>query len=85
MKKLEWNNNERPTGRPKAHNYAPEIYHLIMLAIREFSVRVCTIDALPDPDVQIAWTNDVWKNACNTVEEEYELTDRVISLVSLSS
>lgn len=55
-----------------------------MLAIREFSVRVCTRTALPDPEVQIAWANEVWKNACKTVEEEYEITDRVIGLVSLS-
>ena len=52
-----------------------------MLAAREFSVHVCTINALPNPDVQITWVSEVWKNACKTVEEEYEITDRVISLV----
>ena len=53
LKWLEWNNNQKPTGHPKVHDYVPEIYHLIMLAIREFSVCVCTQNALPDPEVQI--------------------------------
>ena len=84
LKWLEWNNNQKPTGHPKVHDHVPEIYHLIMLAIREFSVCVCTQNALPDPEVQITWANEVWTNTCKMVEEEYEVTDCVISLVSSS-
>ena len=83
VKKVEWNNNQQPAGRPKAHDYVPEVYHLIMLAIREFSVCVCTLDALPDPETQVTWANDVWENSWKTVDEEYEITDRVIGLVRL--
>ena len=82
LKRLEWNNNQRPTGHLKAHDHAPEIYHLIVLAIHEFSVCVCTQTALPDPEVQITWANEVWTNTCKMVEEEYEVIDCVIGLVS---
>ena len=84
LKRLQWNNNQRPTGHPKVHGYVPEIYHLIMLAIHEFLVHVCTQTAFPDPEVQITWANEVWTNTCQTVEEEYEVTDHVINLVSSS-
>ena len=83
VKKVEWNNNQQPAGRLKAHDYVPEVYHLIMLAIREFSVRVCTPDALPDPETQVTWANNVWENSWKTVDEEYEITDQVIGLVRL--
>lgn len=81
VKKLEWNNNLQPTRHPKACDYVPEVYHLIMLAIHEFLACVCTLDALPDPETQATWANVVWENSWKSVDKEYELTDRVVSLV----
>ena len=75
VKKLEWNNNQWPTGCPKAHGYVPEVYHLIMLAICEFSALVCTLDTLPNPETQATWANVVWENSWKTVDKEYKLTD----------
>lgn len=85
VKKVEWNNNKPPTGRPKARDYAPDIYHLILVACREFSVRVCTEDPLPSPETQITWASQVWENSCKKVEDEYELTDRIVGLVRYRS
>ena len=80
VKKLEWNNNQWPTGHPTAHDCVPEVYHLIMLAICEFSACVCILDALPDPETQATWANVIWENAWKTVDEDYEL-DPVVGLV----
>lgn len=55
-----------------------------MVATREYSARVCALDALLDPEKQIAWANEVWEHAWQKVEEEYEITDHVIGLVRLS-
>ena len=81
VKKLEWNDNLQPTRHPKICDYVPEVYHLIMLAIHEFLACVCILDALPDPETQATWANVVWENSWKSVDKEYGLTDRVVSLV----
>ena len=36
----------------------------------------------PELNQQIAWAQEAWKQACEVVKEEYELTDRILALVS---
>ena len=83
LKPLRWLNDQAPTGRPKAHDYDHDICLLIVKSCHEFSARVCTQDALPDPEVQIHWSREIWEAACKVVDENYECSDRVIRLVSI--
>jgi hypothetical protein len=83
LKPLRWLNDQAPTGRPKAHDYDHDICRLIVKSCHEFSARVCTQEALPDPEMQINWSREIWEAACKVVDENYECSDRVIGLVSI--
>lgn len=83
LKPLRWLNDQPPTGRPKAHDYDHDICQLIIKSCREFSARVCTQEALPDPEMQIKWSREIWEAACKVVDENYECSDRIIGLVSI--
>ena len=80
--KCEWRNGEAPTGRPGARDYELEVSGLILQAIREFEARVVTQDPVPLPDKQTSWVSECWTHACAKNDEEYELPDRIIGLVS---
>ena len=82
-KPLRWLNDQAPTGRPKAHDYDYDICQLIIKSCREFSARVCAQEALPEPEMQINWSREIWEAACKVVDENYECSDRVIGLVSI--
>lgn len=82
LKPLRWLNDQAPTGRPKAHDYDHGICQLIVKSCHEFSARVCTKDALPNAELQITWSREIWVAACAVVDENYECSDRVIGLVS---
>ena len=82
LKPLRWLNNQAPTGRPKAHDYDHDICHLIIKSCHEFSARVCTQEALPEPETQINWSREIWETTCKVVEENYECSDCVVGLAS---
>lgn len=77
----QWLNGQAPTGRPKAHDYEHDVCGLIIKACHDFESRVCSLDAKPDLDKQILWAKDAWKKVCDTVDINYELTDRILGLV----
>jgi hypothetical protein len=77
----QWLNGQAPTGRAKAHDYEHDVCHLIIKACHDFKSRVCSLDAKPDLDKQILWAKDAWKKACEVVDTNYELTDRILGLV----
>jgi hypothetical protein len=80
--KCKWRNGEAPTGRPGAQDYELEVSSLILTSIREFEARVVTLDPMPLPDKQTTWVTECWTNAYAKLKEKYELTDRIIGLVS---
>jgi hypothetical protein len=83
LKPLRWLNDQAPTGGPKAHDYDHDICRLIVKSCHEFSARICTQEALPDPEMQINWSREIWEAACKVVDENYECSNRVIGLVSI--
>jgi hypothetical protein len=84
LKVAQWHNGIAPTGRAKARDYEDTVYHLIVKACHDYEARIGGKHEWPELDTQIAWAQDAWKKACEVVKEEYELTDRILSLVSFS-
>jgi hypothetical protein len=80
----QWRNGVTPTGRAKARDYEDSVYHVIIKACRDYEARIGGVYEWPQLDQQIAWAQEAWKNACEVVKEEYELTDRILALVSFS-
>ena len=80
--KCDWHNGEAPTGRPGAPDYELEVSSLILKSIHEFEARIITQDPVPLPDKQTTLVTECWTNTCATLEEKYELPDRIIGLVS---
>ena len=80
LKPLQWLNDQAPTGHPKVHDYDydHDISWLIVKSFHEFSAWVCTQEALPDPEMQINWSCDIWQTTCKVVEENYKFSDCVI-------
>lgn len=85
LKVAQWHNGVTPTGRAKARDYEDTVYHLIVKACHDYEARIGGKCEWPELDEQIAWAQDAWKKACEVVKEEYELTDRIMSLVSFSN
>jgi hypothetical protein len=80
----QWHNGMAPTGRPKARDYDDTVYHLIIKACHDYEACIGGKNTWPELDKQITWAQDAWKKACEVVKEEYELTDRILGLVSYS-
>jgi hypothetical protein len=57
-------------GHPKAHDYDHDICQLIVKSCHEFSAHVCTQEALPDPEMQMNQSCEIWETACKVVEEK---------------
>lgn len=58
------------------------MYNIIIHACHDYSARVCARDSLPNAEVQLTWARAAWDDACKEVEEEYQITDRILGLVS---
>jgi hypothetical protein len=82
LKVAQWHNGVTPTGRAKARDYEDSVYHLIIKACHDYEARIGGKYSWPELDQQIAWAQEAWKKACEVVKEEYELTDRILALVS---
>ena len=80
--KCDWRNDETPTRRPGAQDYELEVSSLILQSICEFEAHVVTQDPVLLPDKQMTWVTECWTNACAKLKEKYELSDRIIGLVS---
>ncbi|OCH85605.1 hypothetical protein OBBRIDRAFT_739620 [Obba rivulosa] len=71
-----------PSSDPKASDYEFKVSRIILRAIRTWEVRLFTMNAFPDQDLQLEWARDCWDLTCEAAGEEYELTDRILGLVS---
>jgi hypothetical protein len=81
----QWHNRVIPTGHAKARDYEDTVYHLIIKACHEYEACIGGKCEWPELDKQIVWAQDAWKKACEVVKEEYELPDRIMSLVCFSN
>ena len=82
LKVAQWHNGRAPQGRPKARDYEDTVYRAIIQACHDFEARIGALGAWPDVDKQIAWARDAWGIVCKDIGEQYELTDRMLGLVS---
>jgi hypothetical protein len=69
-------------GKPKARDYEGLVYSILIIAIREFEVRICVQDAFPEDEEMEMWAEDCWTNACECKGKSYALTTRLRGLVS---
>ncbi len=65
--------------KPKASDYKDVVQVLILHVASEYECLVATECAFPDTVMR----NKAWKNACIAADENYELSDRINSLVSV--
>jgi hypothetical protein len=68
-------------GKPKASDYEPVICALLIRTMCEYEAMVSTKDGFLDPLVHGEWAKMCWQQACNLVNERYQLTSRMSSLV----
>ncbi|KAF8336709.1 hypothetical protein F5887DRAFT_1078611 [Amanita rubescens] len=73
---------KKPGKNPKAADYEESVEKMLLNAMHEFSCLIFTTDAFPDDKVQIRWAWTVWKNACHRVNVHYELSHRMIRLIT---
>jgi hypothetical protein len=71
--------------RAKAGDYEQSIKHLLLRASYEYGCRIATLDAFPDETKQLKWVDECWKNACNHVEVEYAMDDKITKVVRVGS
>ncbi|KAI0357941.1 hypothetical protein OH77DRAFT_1422089 [Trametes cingulata] len=83
-KRLRYRNDQVPTGSAKAQDYEPHIRRLILQAIRDFESRVVTEDPFPTPELQTHWAIAAWSavQSGQPADDQYELPDRVITLIT---
>ena len=67
--------------KPKAGDYEPVVCALLLRTMHEYEAMVSTKDGFPDPLVRGEWARMCWQRACRLVNEEYQLTARMSSLV----
>jgi hypothetical protein len=78
----QWHNDRAPQGRPKARDYEDTVYCGIIQACHDFEARIAATAAWPDPDKQITWARDAWDIVFNNPDEQYDLSKRMLGLVS---
>ncbi|KAI0369261.1 hypothetical protein BV20DRAFT_946481 [Pilatotrama ljubarskyi] len=83
-KRLRYRNDQVPTGSAKAQDYDPHVRRLILQAIRDFESRVVTEDPFPTPELQTHWAIAAWSavQSGQLEDDQYELPDRVITLIT---
>ncbi|KAM6494015.1 hypothetical protein JOM56_010376 [Amanita muscaria] len=75
-------NGRVPGKSPKASDYEEGIEKMLLNAMHEFACLIFTVNAFPDDEIQIQWAQTVWKNACNKADSHYELSHRMIKLIT---
>jgi hypothetical protein len=78
----EWHNSQAPQGRAKARDYENTVYHGLVQACHDFEARIGASGAWPDPEEQIVWARETWDIVCKDIGKQYELTKRMLGLVS---
>lgn len=71
-----------PGGRPKASDYVEDIEILLVRAMHDYACRIRTINSFPDENLQMQWALSAWRDCCEIAQENYNLTPRMMRLVS---
>ena len=75
-------NGQAPAGTwAKAHDYEQGVCQLIIEACREFKVHIVTTEPSPNPEKLLLWAHECWVHACEEVDADYSLPDRIITIV----
>ncbi|OCH87278.1 hypothetical protein OBBRIDRAFT_850603 [Obba rivulosa] len=82
LKTPHFRDGQVPSGSPKASDYEPMVSRLILQAVYDFQVRVCTIDPFPEQDVQLRWAQDCWSTACTKAKIMYKIPSRILGLIT---
>ncbi|KAM6494749.1 hypothetical protein JOM56_009372 [Amanita muscaria] len=75
-------NGRVPGKSPKASDYEEGVEKMLLNAMHEFACLIFTVNAFPDDEIQIQWARTVWKNACDKADSHYELSHRMIKLIT---
>ena len=70
-----------PGKNAKVSDYEGGVEKMLLKAMHEYACFIFTIDAFPDDETQIKWARTVWKNTCTKVDDQYELSYRMMKLV----
>lgn len=79
-----WNNNVPPIGGkgPRARDYTDEVYRLILKACLRYEIFIVTEQAFPDANEQTQAAHTFFKEACEDMGNNYQVTDRITGIVS---
>lgn len=80
----EWKNGVAPTDRSKpcASDYCDDAKRCILKACGRYEVFIVTEEAFPDHDTQLTKAREFFVEACKTFGVEYQVTDRILGVVS---
>ena len=75
-------NGQAPAGtQAKAHDYEQGVCQLIVEACQEFKVHIVTTEPSPNPEKLLLWVHKCWVHACEEIDADYSLPDRIITIV----
>ncbi|KAI0669331.1 hypothetical protein C8Q78DRAFT_977934, partial [Trametes maxima] len=72
----------KPTSKPKASDYEPHVYSLILRACHQYEALIATENAFPDLETQDAWATRVWTIVCTGANMFYKLTNRIKTIIT---
>ncbi|KAI0047575.1 hypothetical protein FA95DRAFT_1662752 [Auriscalpium vulgare] len=70
-----------PSGRAKAHDFADEVFVVIMAAIRRYEAHICTRNAFPSQEQQAQWVQESWSAELTARSLHYKLSERVKQVI----
>ncbi|KZP12817.1 hypothetical protein FIBSPDRAFT_1049856 [Athelia psychrophila] len=78
-----WNNNVPPIGGrgPRARDYTDEVYRLILKACLRYEIFIVTEQAFPDANEQTQAAHTFFKEACEDMGNNYQVTDRITGII----
>lgn len=75
------NGAEIDPRKPKAADFDDVVQALILRSAFEYEALISTNNSFPETATRIKWAKKVWRNACKSADEHYELTSRISTLV----
>lgn len=66
----------------RARDYSDEVYKLIVRACTRYEIFIATEQAFPDANQQTQKAHAFFKEACEDIGANYEVTDRITTIVS---
>lgn len=79
-----WKNGVAPTAGNKAcaSDYSDIVKRVILKACCRYEVFIVTENPFPEADTQLTKAQDYFAEACGAVGVDYQVTDRIIGIVS---